>query len=54
MQDPEDDAGLAGKVALINGGGATGDGIGSGRAAAILLARTQRARAPCSKPKAHS
>ena len=36
---PEDDAGLAGKVAIIAGGGATGDGIGNGRAAAILLAR---------------
>jgi NAD(P)-dependent dehydrogenase (short-subunit alcohol dehydrogenase family) len=36
---PEDDAGLAGKVALISGGGAVGDGIGNGRAAAILLAR---------------
>ena len=36
---PEDDAGLAGKVALISGGGAAGDGIGNGRAAAILLAR---------------
>src|ERR1700742_4619037 len=35
----EDDAGLAGKVALISGGGAAGDGIGNGRAAAILLAR---------------
>ncbi len=40
MQGPEDDAGLAGKVALISGGGAAGDGIGNGRAAAILLART--------------
>lgn len=38
MQGPEDDAGLAGKVALISGG-AVGDGIGNGRAAAILLAR---------------
>jgi NAD(P)-dependent dehydrogenase (short-subunit alcohol dehydrogenase family) len=36
---PEDDAGLAGKVAIITGGGAAGDGIGNGRAAAILLAR---------------
>ena len=35
----EDDAGLAGKVAVIAGGGAAGDGIGNGRAAAILLAR---------------
>src|SRR6185503_14025210 len=39
MQRSEDDAGLAGKVALISGGGAAGDGIGNGRAAAILLAR---------------
>jgi hypothetical protein len=37
MQGPEDDAGLAGKVAPISSGGATGDG--NGRAAAILLAR---------------
>ena len=36
---PEDDAGLAGKVAIIAGGGAAGDGIGNGRAAAILLSR---------------
>jgi NAD(P)-dependent dehydrogenase (short-subunit alcohol dehydrogenase family) len=40
MQGPEEDAGLAGKVALISGGGAAGDGIGNGRAAAILLARS--------------
>jgi NAD(P)-dependent dehydrogenase (short-subunit alcohol dehydrogenase family) len=39
MRGPEEDAGLAGKVALISGGGAVGDGIGNGRAAAILLAR---------------
>ncbi|MCC8428900.1 SDR family oxidoreductase [Reyranella aquatilis] len=39
MKGPEDDAGLAGKVAVIAGGGAAGDGIGNGRAAAILLAR---------------
>ena len=39
MRGPEDDEGLAGKVALISGGGAVGDGIGNGRAAAILLAR---------------
>jgi NAD(P)-dependent dehydrogenase (short-subunit alcohol dehydrogenase family) len=39
MQGPEDDPGLAGKVALVSGGGAAGDGIGNGRAAAILLAR---------------
>jgi len=36
---PEDDAGLADKVAIIAGGGAAGDGIGNGRAAALLLAR---------------
>src|SRR5262249_33993693 len=35
----EDDRGLAGKVAIIAGGGAAGDGIGNGRATAILLAR---------------
>jgi len=35
----EDDTGLHGKVAIISGGGAAGDGIGNGRAAAILLAR---------------
>src|SRR5215471_11802211 len=40
MQGPEDDAGLAGKVAIVSGGGAAGDGIGNGRAAAILLARS--------------
>jgi NAD(P)-dependent dehydrogenase (short-subunit alcohol dehydrogenase family) len=39
MQGPEEDAGLAGKVALVSGGGAAGDGIGNGRAAAVLLAR---------------
>jgi len=39
MQGPEEDAGLSGKVALISGGGAADDGIGNGRAAAILLAR---------------
>src|SRR5437868_10380311 len=39
MQGPEDDAGLDGKVALVSGGGAAGDGIGNGRAAAILLAK---------------
>ena len=36
---PEDDAGLANKVAIIAGGGAAGNGIGNGRSAAILLAR---------------
>ncbi len=34
-----DDWGLTGKVAIVTGGGAAGDGIGNGRAAAILLAR---------------
>jgi NAD(P)-dependent dehydrogenase (short-subunit alcohol dehydrogenase family) len=34
-----EDHGLAGKVAIVSGGGAAGDGIGNGRAAAILLAR---------------
>lgn len=37
--DVPDDWGLAGKVAIVTGGGAAGDGIGNGRAAAILLAR---------------
>jgi len=35
----DDDSGLAGKVAIVTGAGAAGDGIGNGRAAAILLAR---------------
>ena len=35
----ENDLGLAGKVAIVTGGGAAGDGIGNGRAAAMLLAR---------------
>jgi len=34
-----DDWGLTGKVAIVTGGGAAGDGIGNGRAAAILLAK---------------
>ena len=33
------DLGLEGKVAIVAGGGAAGDGIGNGRAAAVLLAR---------------
>ncbi|MDD9907752.1 MAG: SDR family NAD(P)-dependent oxidoreductase [Rhodospirillaceae bacterium] len=33
------DLGLEGKVAIVAGGGARGEGIGNGRAAAILLAR---------------
>ncbi len=39
MKGPEDELGLSGKVAIVSGGGAVGDGIGNGRAAAILLAR---------------
>jgi NAD(P)-dependent dehydrogenase (short-subunit alcohol dehydrogenase family) len=39
MNGPGDDTGLAGKVAIVSGGGAAADGIGNGRAAAILLAR---------------
>lgn len=35
----EAELGLRGKVAVVTGGGAAGDGIGNGRAAAILLAR---------------
>jgi NAD(P)-dependent dehydrogenase (short-subunit alcohol dehydrogenase family) len=35
----EEDSGFAGKVVLISGGGAADDGIGNGRAAAMLLAR---------------
>jgi NAD(P)-dependent dehydrogenase (short-subunit alcohol dehydrogenase family) len=38
-QSPSDDRGLSGKVAIVTGGGAPDDGIGNGRAAAILLAR---------------
>jgi len=34
-----DNWGLAGKVAVVTGGGSAGDGIGNGRAAAILLSR---------------
>ncbi|HEV8583661.1 MAG TPA: SDR family NAD(P)-dependent oxidoreductase [Methylomirabilota bacterium] len=37
--DVQDGWGLEGKVALVTGGGAAGDGIGNGRAAAILLAK---------------
>lgn len=36
----DDDPGLAGRVAIVTGGGAAGDGIGNGRAACILLARS--------------
>ena len=39
MTSTPDDPGLRGKVAIVTGGGAVGDGIGNGRAAAILLAR---------------
>ncbi|MFI5400783.1 MAG: SDR family NAD(P)-dependent oxidoreductase [SAR324 cluster bacterium] len=35
----QDDPGLAGKTAIVTGGGAAGDGIGNGRAAALLLAK---------------
>lgn len=35
----DDELGLRGRVAIVTGGGAAGDGIGNGRAAAILLAR---------------
>ena len=35
-----DDEGLSAKVAIVTGGGAAGDGIGNGRAAALLLARS--------------
>jgi NAD(P)-dependent dehydrogenase (short-subunit alcohol dehydrogenase family) len=37
--DVPDSWGLAGKVAIVTGAGAAGDGIGNGRAAAILLAK---------------
>jgi len=37
--DIPDSWGLQDKVAIVTGGGAAGDGIGNGRAAAILLAR---------------
>src|SRR5437899_4618643 len=37
--DVPDTPGLSGKVAIVTGGGAAGDGIGNGRAAAILLGR---------------
>ncbi len=37
--DTRDDWGLVGKVAIVTGGGAAGDGIGNGRASAILLAK---------------
>src|ERR1700677_689744 len=36
---PNEEWGLVGKAAIVTGGGAAGDGIGNGRAAAILLAR---------------
>ncbi|MEO6397428.1 MAG: SDR family oxidoreductase [Tepidiformaceae bacterium] len=36
----EDDTGFAGRVAIVTGAGAAADGIGNGRAAAILLARS--------------
>lgn len=36
----DDGDGLAGRVAIVTGGGSRGEGIGNGRAAAILLARS--------------
>ena len=39
MNGDGDGRGLEGKAAIVAGGGAAGDGIGNGRAAAILLAR---------------
>ncbi len=36
---PSEEWGLKGKVAIVTGGGAMDDGIGNGRAAAIVLAR---------------
>src|SRR5438034_9112131 len=39
IQRHDDDPGFAGKVAIVTGGGAADDGIGNGRAAAILMAR---------------
>ena len=39
MIEVPDDPGLDGKVAVVAGGGAEGEGIGNGRAAAILFAR---------------
>ena len=36
---PNEEWGLMGKVAIVTGGGAGGDGLGNGRAACILLAR---------------
>ena len=37
-EDNEMDSGLEGKVAIVTGGGAADDGIGNGRAAALVLA----------------
>jgi len=39
VMTPNEEWGLTGKVAIVTGGGAQGDGIGNGRAACILLAR---------------
>ncbi|MCH9673634.1 MAG: SDR family oxidoreductase [Gammaproteobacteria bacterium] len=39
MVEFPDESGLDGKVAMVIGGGARGDGIGNGRAAALLMAR---------------
>ena len=46
----EDDRGLEGRVAIVTGAGALDDGIGNGRAAAILLARAG-ARRPATAPR---
>jgi len=40
-REQSEDFGLEGKVAIVTGAGAAGDGIGNGRAAAILLARSR-------------
>src|SRR5256885_1724856 len=52
MTTPSDDLGLAGKVAIVTGGGAAGDGIGNGRAAAMLLARAGATGAVIALPRA--
>ncbi|MDX1385245.1 MAG: SDR family oxidoreductase, partial [Thermoanaerobaculia bacterium] len=40
MATEASDEGLDGRVAVVTGGGAAGDGIGNGRAACMLLARS--------------
>lgn len=39
MAGSKGDAGLAGQVVIVSGGGTAGDGISNGRAVAILMAR---------------